>query len=159
MYEAAISNSGLRVANNDFTMDVYRHLTANTSHNAIISPFSLHMVLGLTFFGAAGSTADAMMKGLRIKHSETLLKDYKDIIEQLSKSPELKMANTIYFAQDVQLNPIYQSQAVEYFNSELSKTDFTKPETAAKQMNDWVSNSTESTGRTRRNKNRRNNTP
>ncbi|KAL1457513.1 hypothetical protein WDU94_007734 [Cyamophila willieti] len=100
------------------------------------------MVLGLSSFGAAGSTADAMMKGLRIRHAETLLKDYKDSIDLLSKSAELRMVNTIYFAQHAQLKPDYQSRAVDYFNSELRKTDFTKPEAAAKQMNDWVSRHT-----------------
>ncbi|KAL1457514.1 hypothetical protein WDU94_007735 [Cyamophila willieti] len=137
-----VSSPGLSAANNDFTKDVYRHLAANTPHNAVISPLSLHMVLGLSSFGAAGSTADAMMKGLRIKHAETLRKDYKDSIDLLSKSAELRMVNTIYFAQHVQLNPDYQSQAVDHFNSELRKTDFTKPEAAAKQMNDWVSRHT-----------------
>ncbi|KAL1455897.1 hypothetical protein WDU94_000662 [Cyamophila willieti] len=137
-----MSSPSLSAANNDFTKDVYQHLAGNTSHSAIISPLSLHMVLGLSSLGAAGSTADAMMKGLRIKHADTLLKNYKDIIGQLSKSDELKMANTIYFAQDVKLNPSYKSQAAKYFNSELSKTDFNNPKVAAEQMNDWVSSQT-----------------
>ncbi|XP_008481779.1 serine protease inhibitor 3/4 isoform X6 [Diaphorina citri] len=121
---------------------MFQNLAANKKENAIISPFSLHVVLGLASFGAAGSTAEAMMKGLRIKHSETLLKDYKGIIDQLSKSPELKIANKIYFAKDIELNPAYQTQAVDNFNSELGKVDFSQPPAAAKEMNDWVSNHT-----------------
>ncbi|KAI5709483.1 hypothetical protein M8J75_000563 [Diaphorina citri] len=135
-------NTAVSAANNDFTKDVYWNLAANKKENAIISPFSLHVVLGLASFGAAGSTAEAMMKGLRIKHSETLLKDYKGIIDQLSKSPELKIANKIYFAKDIELNPAYQTQAVDNFNSELGKVDFSQPPAAAKEMNDWVSNHT-----------------
>uniref|UniRef100_A0A8D8TAI1 Serpin B9 n=1 Tax=Cacopsylla melanoneura TaxID=428564 RepID=A0A8D8TAI1_9HEMI len=135
-------NTAVSAANNDFTKDVYWDLAANKADNAIISPLSLHVVLGLASFGAAGSTAEAMMKGLRIKHSETLLKDYKGIIDQLSKSPELKIANKIYFAQDVKLNPTYQTQAVDNFYSDLDKADFSNGQVAAKQINDWVSNHT-----------------
>ncbi|KAL1462900.1 hypothetical protein WDU94_014703 [Cyamophila willieti] len=138
-------NSPLTGAINDFTKEVYFDLAANFQRNAIISPLSLHMALGLTLFGSKDETSYAIMKGLQIKNPDTLLNDYKNIIEQLTKSPELKVANKIYFRQEVQLDPNYETGALQYFNSALGKVDFNQSQSAADQINMWVAKQTNNT--------------
>uniref|UniRef100_A0A8D8MAK2 Antichymotrypsin-2 n=1 Tax=Cacopsylla melanoneura TaxID=428564 RepID=A0A8D8MAK2_9HEMI len=134
--------SPLTGAINDFTKEVYLDLAANFQRNAIISPLSLHMALGLTLFGSKGETSYAIMQGIQIKNPDTLLNDYKGIIEHLSKSPELKIANKIYFGQDVQLDPSYETGALQHFNSALGKVDLNHSQSAADQINNWVAHQT-----------------
>ena len=141
------TNSSLAQANNEFGFKLLRELVkAEPGRNIVISPFSLATVLQIVRNGAAGETRNEIDNTLEIAGLATT--DLADAYVTLARSLKthstnsvLEIANAIWFAPNIRLNPPFESLTRQFYDTQLGPLDFTDPR-AAGMVNSWVSDKT-----------------
>ncbi|XP_066600208.1 antichymotrypsin-2-like isoform X2 [Prorops nasuta] len=113
----------------------------NSNKNLVASPFSAHVALAMTYFGAAGNTAIQMNQGLAIPADDSLLKEsYKNLIERLNdtKNVELSVANKIYISEVFFVKPEFMEITKNFFMSAAEEVNFSIPNVASTKINEWT---------------------
>lgn len=140
--ERKLSNASL-----NFAFDIFKELsTLRPDSNLIISPFSIHLALSMTWNGSSGTTDSAMREVLFIKEMtrDELLNAYSGLMELLSGIDDeviSKIANSIWYHEDFPVKDSFVNESKEYFDAEIHPIDFYSPDAPAL-INEWVKEKT-----------------
>jgi serine protease inhibitor len=143
--ELSPAEANLIAANNAFAFTLLREVTAQTADtmpNLFVSPLSIAMALGMTYNGAAGTTAAAMQQTLQLQAMtlSEVNEAYRGLIallRDLDPRVRFQLANSIWYRNDLAVNPEFVEANRTYFDALVQGLDFAAPG-AARQMNDWV---------------------
>jgi len=135
-------------SDNAFGLKLFReiHAQEEPDANLFVSPLSAAMALGMTYNGAAGTTQQAMqetleLQGLTIDEVNQSYRSLIDLLRNLDPTVEFLLANSIWYREDVAVEPDFLDVNREYFDAEVAALDFASP-TAAPTINNWVSEKT-----------------
>jgi serine protease inhibitor len=114
--------------------------------NVFISPVSVSMALGMTLNGAVGATRDSMAwtlecAGLTQTDINTSYKSLIALLTGLDPKVQFKIANSIWYRPDLEVEEDFKSVNREYFDAEVNQIDFGDAG-AAGTINSWVDRST-----------------
>jgi serpin B len=129
-----------------FGLDLFQKLSVEKKEeNCFISPASVAIALNFAMSGAAGSTRQAMAKGLRLANPETdTTSAFHELLDALISSDnkvELNIANAIFVDDKFKLNASFALGAKNNFQSEIKNEDFSNAQTL-KKINAWVAEKT-----------------
>ncbi len=132
----------------EFGLSLLREVNRRTSpdSNVFISPLSASMALGMTATGAVGETLDSMRTVLGYGNMDLQSMDeaYGSLIgllRGLDPSVDFRIANSIWYRNDLTVKSSFVDATREYFDAEVSALDFGSPD-AVETINDWVRRST-----------------
>ena len=116
--------------------------------NILLSPLSVHTVLSLLQFGAAGRSRGQLRRVLgladlpRAAHysgMSALIQDYRGL---QGENVTLTIANGLFTAKDLTIKEEFSRLAKSVFASEAESLDFTAKQEAVRQINSWAENRT-----------------
>lgn len=127
-----------------FAISLYQCINkGRETKNVIISPFAVHLALGMAFMGAAGETKDEMASVLNIsKVKAEATKLFARTIHKYQRSSTLSVANKIYLPLNKAVHPYFIQLSEKSFNSSTENIDFSLSTRAASIINDWVEGQT-----------------
>ncbi|HWG53608.1 MAG TPA: serpin family protein [Gemmatimonadaceae bacterium] len=135
-------------ASNSFAFSLLRQLNHDTppDSNIFISPLSASMALGMTMNGAAGTTLDSMRAvlgyaGMPVSDIDESYKGLIDLLRGLDSRVDFRIANSIWYRQDIPFNQSFLDAGKQFFDAEVAAVDFSDPATIGT-INDWVNTST-----------------
>lgn len=138
----------LATGSTGFGLDLLREINNRTEpdRNVFISPLSASMALGMTASGAAGATLDSMrttlgFQGMDIDDMDASYRSLIDLLRGLDPSVDFRIANSIWYRNELQVEQPFIDAATSYFDAEVSALDFDSPG-APGVINDWVNEST-----------------
>jgi serine protease inhibitor len=138
----------LASANSSFGFSLMKQLAGERhDSNIFISPYSISAALQMVWQGAAGDTKKEMDNTLALDglKPETVGAAYKDLdrtIKSASSNAVLNVANSIWYAPNIDLKPQFVSINQNFYGAKLSALDFTDPRSAGV-VNSWVSEQTQ----------------
>lgn len=118
---------------------------------AMFSPLSLNMCLGMLEMGAAGNSKTALDNYLAdsdyAKSAAEYLEHAKDFNYERNDSQSkyknvFELANSFWANKNMEFNKDYVTRVSNSFGAEIDTLDFSKPEKAVGKINDWVSKKT-----------------
>lgn len=130
--------------NNEFAWDLYRAAAAAPG-NLFFSPFSISAALGMTYAGAAGSTADQMRSTLAIQTSDAefhtqfgaLIRDLSG--EKRGRGYQLLVANRLFVQAGMQLQSEFATINADDYAAPAEALDFNQqPDAARDRINAFV---------------------
>ncbi len=117
----------------------------NPAKTVFISPIGLAFALSMAADGAAGKTLSEMTATLQLKSGGPDLDNAnKSLVEALARvndKVKLEIANSLWAANNIQIKPRYLDATGRFYRAQAANVDFRSP-TAAKMINDWVSEHT-----------------
>ncbi len=128
---------------NEFAFKSFSTLrSAEPTQNVFISPFSISTALTMAYNGADGSTKEAMRQTLGFENlnDEEINQAYKNLLallENLDQKVTFTAANSIWYAQQFQLQAPFVKNNQTYFQAQAQGLDFSS-NTAKNTINDWV---------------------
>jgi serpin B len=134
-------------SSNEFAFRAFSALrTEEETQNIFISPLSISSALTMAFNGADGSTKEAMRKtlGFEPQTDEEINQSFKSLAELLvgiDKKVTFSTANSIWYAQQYQLQAPFVQQNKTYFDATVQGLDFSSAG-AKSTINDWVKDKT-----------------
>lgn len=133
---------------NDFSYSLLKTVYENETNaeNVIISPLSASMMLGMLMNGADGQTLAQMKKTFDFSdESMDEVNDYyKTLINalpRLDKSNTIKLANSLWVAENCELLSDFKKTNKESFNATIKNVDFSDKRTA-ETINRWAFDNT-----------------
>ncbi|XP_031618674.1 antichymotrypsin-2-like [Contarinia nasturtii] len=131
-----------------FTSDLYQQYVQSTNENVIFSPVSILNVLALLSTAANGVTYEQMNKSLYLNDNKTFTANqFYEISRFLKNNDEktsLLIANRIYANERYTLNKTFASIAANKFSCGIEALNFDKNTQAARNINDFVAEKTNS---------------
>ena len=117
------------------------------NQNLFVSPLSISSALTMAWNGADGTTKAAMQQtlGFSPQTDEEINQSFKSLQELLTgldKQVNFTTANSIWHAQQYELQAAFVQQNKNYFDATVQKLDFNSP-TAKNTINDWVKDKTQ----------------
>ncbi len=114
--------------------------------NIFISPLSISIALTMTYNGAVGETERAMAEVLEIDELDLSTinqsnKALRNSLENPDPKVEISIANSIWYRQGIEFNPIFLERNRSFFGAEVAGLDFSAPQ-ATGIINDWVDTNT-----------------
>jgi serpin B len=135
-------------SDNQFGFELMQKIvkSQDETKNTMISPVSVALALAMTYNGAAGETQEAMEKTLHLSglSPNQINESYKSLMESLlsvDKKVTMKIANSIWYRQEFQVEQDFIEVNKKYYGAEVSPLDFDKPE-SVDIINDWVAEKT-----------------
>jgi len=149
MLRGAVSSDQekLAQANTDFAFKLLQELVREQpGKNIFISPYSISTVLQMVRNGAAGETKTELDRVLGTTNfaPANLAQAYAEIANSLKKGSTntvLDIANSIWFAPNVQLKPEFAALNREVYGATVGPLDFTDPRSSGI-VNAWASQNT-----------------
>ncbi|XP_049854746.1 serpin B4-like [Schistocerca gregaria] len=140
MADAAVSDALQTVseANGLFTSDIYRVL-AEEEGNLLFSPWSIQVILSLTFLGAGGNTAKEMASGLRLPEDKnTTEHGFSGTLSELQDVNDvtLRVANKVFVKKNFEIYEAFKQSAGK-FMAGVEEMDFLQ-DGASGIINSWV---------------------
>jgi len=134
----------LSTACNNFTIPLYKSLSANTDSNIVISPLSLHMILSLLSNGAGGFTLNKLKSVLHHDDIVSLNDEFKSLTLLLHniENIELHIASKVYIQDGFDLMADFLSICTNIFQSSISRLNFEDDVDAVEKINSWVKKAT-----------------
>lgn len=134
-------NGSQRTAAADFALRLFQN-TAESGENALVSPLSVLLALGMTQNGAAGDTLSQFEQTLGLSRGEMneFLLSYA---EALLGTDSLRLANSIWISDDDSLSvlPEFLQTNADYYSADVRKAVFN--DAALKEINAWVNEKTD----------------
>ena len=139
--------SGVASANTRFGFKLLQDLREREpGGNIFISPLSISIALTMTYNGAVGETERVMAEVLEIdaldlstiNHSNRAL---QNSLENPDPKVEISIANSIWYRQGIEFNPIFLERNRSFFGAEVAGLDFSAPQATAT-INEWVDTNT-----------------
>lgn len=136
--------------NNKFTFELFSSLS-NEKENLFLSPFSVSTALAMVYEGARNKTRTEMARTLLFPdNSETLNKNFKDLISDTQKSDNNKfyvfnIANSIWAQKDFNFLHSFFTAANSYYNAKIEGVNFKtakERKIACRKINDWTAKKT-----------------
>jgi len=151
-YERVFAATGADVeklasANSSFGFSLMKQVAGERSNgNAFVSPYSVSAALQMVWQGTAGETKKEMdealaLDGFKADAAATAYKALDKSIKASGTNVVLSIANSIWYAPNIELKPQYISINQNSYGAKLSALDFTDPR-AAGVVNSWVSEQT-----------------
>jgi serpin B len=134
-------------ANTAFALDLFHALREEApGENIFISPASVSLALAMTYNGAAGETAAAMekvlkLKGMSLEEINEACADLRTILQNPDPKVELAIANSLWARLGVDFYEDFMQRNSEYYGAEIASLDFDLPDAAAT-INKWVEQQT-----------------
>jgi serpin B len=111
--------------------------------NTCISPASALIALSMVYMGAKGETKAEMTSALRlINDIDELVKKIFPLSQNLTHDHTLKMANTLFLQEGLELQDQFAHVVKETFQASPYQIDFRLPKIAANYINSWVETNT-----------------
>ena len=135
-------------AGNDFSFALFRRLSeAQAGSNVFVSPLSASMALGMTMNGAAGATLDGMRQtlGFGSTDEQQINGGYQGVLallRGLDASTQLEVANSIWYRQDLAVNPSFLQTTRSAFSAEVHALNFADAPGTLAAVNGWVNDKT-----------------
>jgi serpin B len=131
--------------NNQFALDLFAQLRAQTAGNLFVSPYSLSTALAMTFAGARGETEREMARVLHFSLDQTSLHSaYSSLSGALSlgrgdDSERLSVANRLWGQEGYGFLAPYLETTRQHYRAELAEVNFAQESESARQtINSWV---------------------
>jgi serpin B len=137
----------LASANASFGFNLMKQVVGERPNdNVFISPYSVSAALQMVWQGAAGQTKTEMGQALALSDfkPEAAGAAYKELdksIKSAAAKVALNVANSIWYAPNIELKPQFASINQSFYGAKLSALDFTDPRSAGI-VNSWVSEAT-----------------
>jgi serpin B len=145
-----LTGAELRIVegSNAFTFDLMRE-TARAlppDSNAVLSPLSVSMALGMALNGAAGETWSAMagtlgLNGMEEADIDQGYRDLTALLRGLDSRTEMRVANSMWAGRTLALEPAFMDAGRTFFDAEVATLDFLRPESLDR-INGWVDEAT-----------------
>ena len=142
--DLTLAEQELIQSDNAFGLKLFReiHAQEESGENLFISPLSVAMALGMTYNGAAGTTAEAMqetleLQGLSLQEVNESYRSLIELLRGLDSSVEFELANSIWYRQGYPVEPEFLDLNRDYFDAEVTPLDFSNPNAKAT-INGWV---------------------
>ncbi|MEP6832459.1 MAG: serpin family protein, partial [Gemmatimonas sp.] len=115
--------------------------------NTFISPLSASFALGMTMNGANGKTFDEMQSALQLRglSQPEINSGYKSLIEllmSLDPSVQMKIANSIWYRNNIAFHQTFFDTTKKYFNAEVKALNFGDVVGSLSTINGWVETAT-----------------
>src|SRR6266850_4542886 len=126
----------LASANASFGFSLMKQLVGERpTDNVFISPYSVSAALQMVWQGAAGQTKTEMDQALALSNfkPETAGSAYNELdnsIKAAAAKVALNVANSIWYAPNIQLKPQFVSINQNFYGAKLSPLDYTDPRSA-----------------------------
>lgn len=131
----------------DFSLKLFREIAENEK-NSFMSPYSIVTALAMLHAGSDSFTKiqikDSMFHGA-IDDEEEINRSFQKIVYKLNQTDEafeLNTANRLYSDKSYSILQSYLDTVVQYYSSEIVPSDFLKSDEMRKEINDWVSKTT-----------------
>lgn len=144
-YATTESVSDLSMGMNEFSFDIYQHISSDSSDNVFISPYSIFVALAMTYEGAKGDTALEMKDVLGFEQNdEVSLCSFGKIYNLLNIDAEytLNTANALWTMKDYPFLTSYLNFIDNYYMGKATEVDFTKADETVELINTWVEENT-----------------
>jgi serine protease inhibitor len=133
-------------ANASFGFSLMRQVVGERpNENVFISPHSVSAALQMVWQGAAGQTRAEMAQTLALSNfkaeTASTYKELDNSIKSAASKVALNIANSIWYAPNIELKPQFVSINQNFYGAKLSALDFTDPRSAGV-VNSWVSEAT-----------------
>ena len=142
------SETHLIATGNDFAFRLFAEIARRSSpdSNLFVSPLSVAMALGMTYNGAAGTTATAMqgvlgLDGMALGEVNRAYQGVIALLRGLDPRVEFTLANSIWYRQDFAFEQAFLDTCRTYFDAAVQGLDFASAD-AAPTINRWVSDQT-----------------
>ncbi len=149
--ELNAKSASLVKSSNIFGVELYKQLLQKDKEkeNSLVSPLSVFQALSMTRLGANGETKNEMTDVLAFDTSlGNDLDEYQlKITEALMKADSkvtLDIANSIWYRDDITVQPDFIKSNKENYNAEVKSLDFSDAEGAKTTINNWVNEKTRS---------------
>jgi serine protease inhibitor len=146
--EFTATQSKVLQSSNQFGINLFDNLAANQSQtrNLFISPLSVYLALTMTYNGASGQTATEMktalgFDGLTDEEINESCKELVDIILNIDPKVILKIANSIWYRNNFEVETNFLNTNQHYFDATVHASNFNDPATVGL-INDWVKSKT-----------------
>ncbi|XP_049885916.1 antichymotrypsin-1-like isoform X2 [Pectinophora gossypiella] len=118
--------------------------TTKDDKNIVASPIGVLLLLSLYAAGAEGGIRDEIIKAVGSSNYDEMFESYTRLSSKFSfmDSSYLTLANKVYVADNMELANDFSTRAVQSYNSEVEKVDFTKPADAVAIINKWADEKT-----------------
>lgn len=133
---------------NEFSFDFYSTTAKETNGNIIVSPFSVHDALTMTFEGARGSTAEQMRNVLRLGFDISMTRyGYLSLLDKINSTRldlALSTANALWTQNGYPFLGDFITDVEKYYYGRAVNLDFVNdPEGSRNKINFWVEEKTE----------------
>jgi len=131
-------------ANNAFALDLYARLSQQPG-NVLVSPFSVHTALAMTYAGARGETARQMAKALHFPARDSdLHAGFAALLKEMNQANaagcELVIANSLWLQKNLSVKESFLKTTREQYAAHPNLVDFTAGEAVPRRrINEWVS--------------------
>jgi serine protease inhibitor len=137
----------LASANSSFGFSLMKQVIGERPDvNVFISPYSISAALQMVWQGAFGETKKEMeqalaLDGFKAEAAGSAYKELDNSLKSAAAKITLNVANSIWYAPNIQPKPQFLSINNNYYAAKLSALDFTDPRSAGV-VNSWVSEAT-----------------
>lgn len=135
---------------NDFAFSLYEQLRAGEDGNVFLSPYSIHAALTMTAEGAAGNTADQMLKTLQWAAHDKLDPHENSaallgwLNAMAGEKLRLSVANAVWVQDGYPLKAPFIRTINAQYEAKIAPLKFkTTPDAARRTINAWVAERTE----------------
>src|SRR6266850_3642943 len=138
-FQAKAEDQGIETlasANASFGFNLMKQIVGERpNENVFISPYSVSAALQMVWQGAAGQTKTEMDQALALSNfkPETAGSAYNELdnsIKSAAAKVALNVANSIWYAPNIQLKPQFVSINQNFYGAKLSPLDYTDPRSA-----------------------------
>ena len=144
---AAVQTNRVAMKLNDFGFGLQELVMEETPGNAVFSPFSIYTVLAMLCVGAKGKTREEIAEVLKSNEQDLtkLLEQLKQMCYSLLNQRKAKfdIANKAWVGENMALSQSYKNKITRYLDADISNIDFSKPEQARTEINNWVAGKTD----------------
>lgn len=144
-----LKSMSLVESSNTFGADIFKQVLQDEKENAnvLLSPLSIFQALSMTRNGANGSTKDQMTGVLAFDESlggdlNVYQKKLIDALKKADNKINLNIANSIWYRNDVTVEPNFIQINQDYFNAEVNALNFSDSQGAKRTINNWVNKHT-----------------
>ena len=135
----------LALSLNSFSLELTNQLSAASTDNFFVSPFSIMTALAMCYLGAKNETASQLKNLLHLsdyEDNEQLLQEMSSYLNRLnsimSANVSLSTANKIYPRIGFTLDNQFVEQIRNGFGGDVEELDYAKAAEAASTINGWV---------------------
>uniref|UniRef100_A0A6P4E1P9 Antichymotrypsin-2-like n=1 Tax=Drosophila rhopaloa TaxID=1041015 RepID=A0A6P4E1P9_DRORH len=129
-----------------FSAKLFQKIAKSSQGNVVISPLSVHALLGMIYAASAGDTLRELQQvGEFGKNPTDVALDFQRLVKvkDNQQGAELAIAMRVYYNQQLAgINPRYEQFAKIHYNASTVPVDMSNGEETATKINSWVADST-----------------
>ncbi|KAM4665101.1 serine protease inhibitor A6-like isoform 1-T2 [Discoglossus pictus] len=141
-------------ANLQFGISMYKHIATNrerkSQENIFFSPASISMALSMLSVGAKSTTYKQILEGLNLNEThaqqDEIHQEFHNVLMALNKPKsdlQVHIGNAVFLQENLKVEKSFEEGVKKNYHAEIQTSDFTHPNDAKKQINDYVKDKTE----------------